>query len=307
MDAVHSERSVRAALGWLAEPGDQRLQQVLQVHGPAEVGHLLSRGQVPVAVRAELRNLPRPLLWEQASAALARAERTGWRVVIPSDEQWPAGLSTVVDGWQPICLWACGPGQLPQLTTSVTVVGSRAATSYGQHLAAGLAGELAARGWTVVSTPAFGVDGCALRGALVADPARAVAVVPHGGDQIHPPQQRTLLGQLAERGLLVSAWPAGARPNHERRRVNLTLLAAMSAGTVVVEASLRSAAVQVARRAAAAGRLGMVVPGPVTSAMSAGCHHLLRTDGRIRLVTDVDDIVADLPHRGDQPRPGGLG
>jgi DNA processing protein len=297
MDESRDERAARATLGWLCEPGNLFVQQFLPTRGATEMVDMLLSGQGSLAVRAGLRNLPASRLWAQAQAARADAERTGWRVVIPQDEDWPAGLVDL-DGWQPVCLWAHGPGPIPQPATSVTVVGSRAATSYGKSMAAELAFHLTDRKWTVVSTPAFGIEGAALRAALAAGTGTgdggAVAVLPHGLDQIHPAAHGNLFSQLADRGLLLSAWPAGAQLTRERVKTNLALLAALTAGTVVVEASWRSNALGVAHRALESGRQCMVVPGPVTSAMSAGCHELLREQPQTRLVTGVDDIVADL-------------
>jgi DNA processing protein len=295
MDEFHDERTARATLGWLCEPDNPMLHRLLPLHSVTETVKVLSSGQVPLAVRPGLRNLPRARLWEQARAVLAAAQRAGWRVLIPQDQDWPAGLASL-DGWQPVCLWAHGPGRSPQPATSVTVVGSRAATSYGQNVASDLAFHLADRQWTVVSTPALGVDGSALRAALTAGTgiSGAVALLPHGLDLIHPPQHRHMLHQLADWGLLLSAWPAGAQPTRERVTTNLAMLAALSAGTVVVEASRHSHALGVARHALAAGRHCMVMPGPVTSATSAGCHDLLRTQPQARLVTGIDDIIADL-------------
>lgn len=299
MDAFSDERIARATLGWLCEPGDARLQKLLATHGPVEAVDMLSLRDVPFTPRAEVRHLSGSTLWAAAAVAVEDAQRDRGRIVIPQDPDWPAGLRDV-DGWEPVCLWARGPAPIPPRATSVTIVGARASTTYGNHVAADLAAQLAGQQWTVASSAALGIDGAALHAALAAA-GEAVAVQPCGLDQIHPTQHRPLLQRLADDGLLLSAWPPGARPTRARVLVNQVLLATLSGGTVVVEATVRSHALRVVRQAVDRGRVGMVVPGPVTSAMSAGCHELLRSDPRIRAVTGVADVIADLSR---QPRTG---
>ncbi|MET7396302.1 DNA-processing protein DprA [Dactylosporangium sp. NPDC005572] len=304
MDTYADERFARATLGWLCEPGDARLRQLLADHGPVETFDMLSRVGVPFVPRAEIRHLWAKRWWGEAAVAVEEAQRGGGRVVIPADPDWPTGLRDL-DGGEPVCLWARGPAQIPRQPASVTIVGSRASSSYGTTVAADLAAELTARHWTVVSSGALGIDGAVLRAALAAE-GDAVAVLPCGLDQLHPQQHRGLFERLAEDGLLLSAWPPGARPTLERMLGNQRLLAALTAGTVVVEASLRSRALQVVRQAVDLGRVGMVVPGPVTSTMSAGCHELLRTDPRVRPVAHAGHVLADLtPQRVGEPDDGG--
>jgi DNA processing protein len=268
MDPYREERFARAVLGWLCEPGDAQLGQLLAQHDPAEVVDMLSRPGVSCTLRSELRQLPAARWRGAATAAVDAAHRAGGRVVIPQDGDWPTGLRDL-DGAEPVCLWTRRPAQVPPQPVSVTVVGSRAATSYGNHAAADIAAGLAGQHWTVVSSAALGIDGTALQATLAAG-GDAVAVLPCGLDQLRPSQHRRLFEQLAADGLLLTAWPAGAPPTLRRMLANQRLLAALTAGTVVVEASPRSRALHVVRQAADCGRVGMAVPGPVTSVMSAG-------------------------------------
>jgi DNA processing protein len=300
-DAFRDERIARAKLGWLCEPGDALLRDLLATHGPIRTLHLLPMRGVPFVPRAEVRHLSGSRLWEEAALAVNDAQRGTGRVVIPTDPDWPAGLRDL-DGGEPVCLWARGPAPIPPPATSVTIVGSRASSAYGNHVAVDLAGQLTAWRWTVVSSGALGIDGVALRAALVVE-GQPVAVLPHGLDQMHPAAHRTLFERLADDGLLLSAWPPGAQPTRKRIQANQILLATLTAGTVVIEASVRSNALEVVRQAVNRGRVGMAVPGPVTSAMSAGCHDLLRTEPRIRPVTSVSDILVDLA-LGPQPAAG---
>ncbi|WP_230689076.1 DNA-processing protein DprA [Micromonospora sp. WMMC415] len=304
MDTYSDERIARATLGWLCEPGDSGLRKLLADHGPVETFDMLSVRGVPFVARLEIRHLPPSWLWGEAVVAVDGAQRGGGRVVIPTDPDWPTGLRDL-DGGEPVCLWARGTAPIPRQAASVTIVGSRASSNYGNHVAADLAAQLAGQHRTVVSSGALGIDGTALRAALAAE-GDAVAVLPCGLDQLHPHQHRGLFERLAVDGLLLSVWPPGARPTLWRTAATQMLLAALTAGTVVVEASLRSRALQVLRQAIDLGRVGMVVPGPVTSGVSAGCHELLRTDPRVRPVAHGGHVLADLaPQPGSAPDEGG--
>ena len=208
---------------------------------------------------------------------------------------------------EPLALWVRGEVPLADtLERSVAVVGARAATAYGGHVASELGYGLAGRGWTVVSGGAYGVDALAHRGALSADGV-TVAVLACGVDVAYPRPHDRLFARIAENGLLISEWPPGSSPRPHRFLVRNRVIAAGTAGTVVVEGALRSGALSTGRRAAGLGRPLMVVPGPVTSAMSAGCHLLLREDPGARLVTTAAEVVEEVGRLGDDlaPRPEG--
>jgi len=286
---LESIRVARAGLGWLFEPGDMTLAELLATNGPVDAYDLVAGGLVTFAPRPELAGLSLPQMRAQAATAVDAAHRDG-RIVIPEDRDWPAGLDDARD-WTPVCLWTAGPGAIPQPRQAVTLVGARACTAYGEHMARDLASGLVTHGWAVVSSAALGIE----RAALAAEGA-AVAVLPHGIDQLLGDRQRQFTHLLGEQGLLVRAFPAGAVPRRDRAQLNALYLAILTGGTVVVEAPVRASALAVVATAVRHGRAGMAVPGPVTSAMSTGCHRLLREDRQIRIVTGVDDIVTDLRH-----------
>ncbi len=196
----------------------------------------------------------------------------------------------------------------------MAVVGSRASTAYGEHVAGEFGYQLAERGWTVVSGGAFGIDAAAHRGALAAD-GPTVAVLACGVDRPYPAANGALLHRIAESGLVVSEWPPGAAPHQHRFLVRNRLIAGLTRGTVVVEAAARSGATATANRAQKLGKQVMVVPGPVTSAMSVGCHELLRDqESTARLVASAAHVLevvgrlgedlADPPERPAGPRDG---
>jgi DNA processing protein len=296
LDNLHEVRTARAFLAWLVEPGDERLTELLATHGPVDALNWVCAHPHDVTLRAEvLRNVPTRQLRGEATRA-GHAEHTGARVVIPEDLDWPARLTDLarsdpaprpssdaaVPG--PVCLWVRGQPALDAgLHRSVTLIGARAATSYGIHVATTLADDLASRGWTVVASGAFGIDTAAHRGALAAD-AATVAVLPAGIDRPFPTATAALWDRIAERGLLVNAWPPGTSPTRARCHANQRLLGVLSRGTVVVEASLRSGALTTLAQAIGLGRPAMVVPGPVTSVTSAGCHQALRQHPQVRAV-----------------------
>lgn len=193
----------------------------------------------------------------------------------------------------PVALWVRGPVQLRETCRSaIAVVGARAATAYGNHVASELGYGLAAAGHTVISGGAYGIDGAAHRGALAAGGV-TIAVLACGVDRAYPPGHVALLDRIAETGAVLSEWPPGSTPQRWRFLVRNRLIAALSAATVVVEAGARSGARQTARRADELSRAVLVVPGPVTSALSVGCHRLIREAGAV-LVTGADDVLAEV-------------
>ncbi|MEV6121554.1 DNA-processing protein DprA [Streptomyces sp. NPDC052077] len=207
---------------------------------------------------------------------------------IDTEAEWPRQLDDLGDT-RPLGLWVRGrPGLRLWALRSVAVVGARACTEYGAHMAATLAAGLAERGWVVVSGGAYGVDGAAHRGALGAGGATA-AVLACGVDRPYPPGHTALLTRIADQGLVLGELPPGDHPTPSRFVLRNRVIAALTRGTVVVEAAHRSGSLVTARAAARLGRHVMGVPGPATSGLSAGVHELLR--GEAVLVTDADEIT----------------
>jgi DNA processing protein len=207
----------------------------------------------------------------------------------------------------PIALWVRGSGELDELCNqAAAIVGARAATGYGLHIAGELGAGLASAAFTVVSGAAIGVDGAAHRGALAAGGA-TIAVLACGVDRSYPAAHEALLDRIAGAGVVVSEYPPGSVPARHRFLVRNRLIAGLAAGTVVVEAGLRSGAQRTAADARALGRPVMAVPGPVTSGRSAGCHRMIR-DGAV-LVTRVEEVLEEVGRIGqylaEEPAGGG--
>jgi DNA processing protein len=287
--------AVRRARAWLSratEPGTIDFWRFVEDVGPIEAVRQLRSGRAPERIRSIVGTRAQQ---DDSLTDLLRAERCGARLVVPGDDEWPEvplHALTVAMGEEPhdhrrqsdrtlapvppVALWVRGAGRLDTLTDrAVAVVGSRASTAYGEHVAGELGHQLGTRGWTVVSGGAYGIDAAAHRGALAAD-AATVAVLACGVDRVYPAAHGAMFERISQTGLLVSEWPPGCAPLRHRFLVRNRLIAALTRGTVVVEAAARSGAQATAQRARRLGRAVLVVPGPVTSAMSVGCHELLR-------------------------------
>ncbi|MDN0199721.1 DNA-processing protein DprA [Streptomyces sp. S.PNR 29] len=289
-DEPDDELLDRVFLTRVIEPGDEVGGRWVREWGVREVARRLRRGGPALPGVSETR-------WAGLRARAGRAEpcrdlavaqETGVRFVGPGTAEWPGQLDDLGDA-RPLGLWVRGrPSLRMWALRSVAVVGARACTEYGAHMAAGLAAGLAERGWVVVSGGAYGVDGAAHRGALGAGGA-TVAVLACGVDRPYPRGHTALITRIADQGLVVGELPPGDHPTPSRFILRNRVIAAVTRGTVVVEAAHRSGSLVTARAAQRLGRHTMGVPGPVTSGQSAGVHELLRGDAV--LVTDAAEVV----------------
>ena len=310
---VVADRVARVALTWIAEPGHRTVWSMVRADGAAATLDRLLSGDIPDAsLRAAVitkANIADPR--RVAETAVRRAERFGARIVTPADDEWPVrveALATLeVDApgrvnqhvRPPLCFWVRGSGSLgAALDRSVAIVGARAASSYGTHVTTDLAYEMVENGWTVVSGGAYGIDSADHQAALAGD-GRTVAVLACGVDKPYPVGNTTMFERIIASGLLVSEWPPGAEPLRHRFLIRNRVIAAATAGTVVVEAAARSGAMQTMSRVFALRRPGMIVPGPVTAAMSGGCHERLRNHPDATLVTGVPHVLEAVGQIGE--------
>ncbi|OLT46834.1 DNA protecting protein DprA [Cellulosimicrobium sp. CUA-896] len=262
------------------------------------------QGPVPRVLRALGRWAPR-LEGLDPRRELHVLERLGGAFLVPGDPGWPARVDDLGPA-APLGLWVRGAPDLAAASRrSVAVVGARACTDYGRHVTGELATGLAGRGFTVVSGGAYGIDAMAHRGALAAD-GPTVAFLAGGVDRLYPAGNVELLRTVtASGGAVVSEVPPGSVPSRVRFLLRNRLIAAFSGATVVVEAAWRSGSLSTAARAAELSRPVGVVPGPVTSMASSGCHRLLR-DGTAVCVTDaaeVAELAGELGRDALQPGP----
>jgi DNA processing protein len=310
-----SERLARAALSRIGEPGEPRLTTLVHQHGAEQVLANL-RQQADDGELGE--DLAGRITTVDPARELETALARGIRFVTPGDAEWPTALDDLTHaphlherGGVPIGLWCRGPLRLAEaVERAVAVVGSRSATTYGGAVAGDIASVLAQESWTVVSGAAFGIDQSAHRGAL-ASRGPTVAVLACGADRAYPTAHRNLIDYIADVGLVVSEAAPGCAPTRIRFLARNRLIAGMAGGTVVVEAALRSGALNTASWAGGLGRPVMGVPGPVTSAPSAGVHQLIRardallvTCGEevLEVVGPMGEYTLDFQREEDRPR-----
>ncbi|MFT4284377.1 MAG: DNA-processing protein DprA [Protaetiibacter sp.] len=305
-DAV-AERFARATWTGIAEPGDRVAGLVVTALG-AEAAlaaliddreggllrHVLAEHDAELddeeLTQAVARWTPR-ISKADALLALRQGARFGASLVVPDDPDWPARLADLAE-YAPLALWLRGRREkLTALDRGIAIVGARAATGYGEHVTVELAAGLADRGYAIVSGAAYGVDGAAHRAAL-ASRADTVAFLAGGLDRFYPSGHEALLARIVEHGAALSEVPCGVAPTKWRFLQRNRLIAASSLATVVVEAGSRSGSLNTAGHAAALGRPLGAVPGPVTSAASAGCHRLLREYDAVCVTTAAE--IAEL-------------
>ena len=304
-------RQAWAYLSRVAEPPCPELSAFVRQVGPVEAAERVKSGAVDsslldsVDVRREV---------DCAKRDLDVLDRMDGRLITPDDDEWPllqfrafsgGDVCKRRNGHVPLVLWASGPLRLDESSgRAAAIVGTRAATAYGEHVAAQLAAGLVERGVTVISGGAYGIDGAAHRAALACE-GSTIAIVAGGIDNPYPSGHSALFYRIRQEGLLVSEYPPGVAPGRLRFLTRNRLVAALSGASVVVEAGLRSGAANTASWARLLGRPVGAVPGPVTSAASAGCHVLLRdrdtvlidrADQIVELVGRIGELASEQPH-----------
>lgn len=303
-DSDDAEDSL-ARIAWsvIAEPGDGVAGALVRALGAADALRLALEDTAPSpllrvprdseglsdgrAMREALaRWRPRAQI-AAVEAAVRNAAQVSATLVLPGDPVWPRGIDDLGDH-APGALWVRGDPKFLVFGPHVSIVGARASTSYGEHVAGEIAGDLAATGAVVVSGGAYGIDGAAHRAALGVG-GSTVAFLAGGVDRAYPSGHQQLLARIARDGAVVSELPCGAAPTKWRFLARNRLIAALGDATVVVEAGWRSGSLNTAGHAASLGRPLGAVPGAVTSAASAGCHRLLR-EYDARCVTSAAEV-----------------
>ncbi len=293
--ASPARRLACAAISRAVPLDDDEFRTLYPRYTPEEVWARLAAGDVPDRLRDSTRSA---VAAADPQRDLDTIDTLGGRLVCPGDAEWPEALDDL--GYRrPVALWVRGALSLREVTDrAVAVVGSRAASPYGSQVAAELAADLGHQGWSTVSGGAYGIDAAVHRGSLAAG-TPTVAVLACGADVHYPSGNRRLFEDIAESGLLVSEWAPGSSPTRLRFLWRNRVIAALGRGTVVVEMGHRSGAQRTCTEAARLGRPVMAVPGPITSAVSAGCHALLRTR-EAECATSAADVL-DLLDPHDEP------
>ena len=243
--------------------------------------------------------------WDRAAQDLAECAALGGRMITPDDDEWPhehldqsfgfaeTGRSEHLRSYQadavpPHVLWVRGKPLAGMVERSVGLVGTRAISRYGMEATKLLVRGLSQHQWCVVSGGALGVDTIVHETAL-AHGGATVVLQACGLDRTYPARNKRLIDEIAERGAVVTEYPPGTPPARHRFLTRNRLVAALTQGTVIVEAAWRSGALNTLSWAEGLGRVAMAVPGPITGAGSLGCHERIRT-GRAQLVTSADEV-----------------
>jgi DNA processing protein len=311
--SVVADAFARAAWSTIVEPGDrlagvvidhfgaeQALSHVIMRTSPLELSKLLA-GEEPDDINAALERWVPRLNAADALQALQRGAAVGAFLLVPQSAHWPQGLRDI-SSHQPVALWARGKREaLKRFERSVALVGARASTGYGEHVTMELAAGLVDRNISIVSGAAYGIDGMAHRSALASE-GTTMAFLAGGVDRFYPSGHDALLGRIIESGVVLAETPCGFAPTKWRFLQRNRLIAAASQATVVVEAGWRSGSLNTANHAASMGRPLGAVPGPITSASSAGCHRLLREYDAVCVTTagEVAELISlDQPAGSD--------
>lgn len=249
--------------------------------GAIQVIDLCKEGEYSKQPNESISNMVESILKCNGEEVLTKIQKMGFELVLPNEkfDELPA---------PPIALIAKGDIQLLN-QRSISIVGTRNPTPYGVKVASEMAANFVDREWVVVSGGAYGIDAAAHKGALIAE-GETIAVLASGLDVLYPAGNARLFAEIAETGLLISEYPPGMKALPHRFLNRNRLIAALSHGTLVVEAAFRSGSLRTARDANDLKRVVMAIPGPINSPLSEGCHRLIG-EGAAAICCGVNDAL----------------
>lgn len=281
-----NDRTARILISKYAQPGDEVLGASVAQFGAVETIAKLktSFDQSATAKRIKAANLAADL-----KQITQETENCGSEILTPEDSCWPLALNDL-DFAAPLCLWVKGDLDLANLATgAISIVGARAATNYGERISSEIGSTLGEWGVTSISGAAYGIDAAAHRGSIAAG-GNTIAVLACGIDLAYPSAHKGLLDRICETGSVISESPPGSPPYKQRFLTRNRIIAALSKEVVVVEAAIRSGSLSTANWANAIGRKVWGVPGPITSATSAGVHQGIRNKS-MEILLEPGDLV----------------
>lgn len=320
---IEEDVSARLALSRVTEPGDPRMGELLLAHEASHVWSLVRDAADEGSLRSvrALTTLADMLGYDSAQqrTGLAkwaqrwnarmpavdnerdlRAARTlGAHLLTPSHPHWPRRLDDLAET-SPWLLWVRGKSSMVNADASVSIVGTRTPSAYGDYVAQAILAGISTSKILVVSGGAYGIDAHVHRGSLEHN-LPSVAVLAGGVDRLYPQGNKKLLQRLIDHGALVSEMPVGVAPSRVRFLRRNRIIAGLGDVTTVIEAAWRSGSLSTAHHAAGLGRAVMAVPGPVTSAQSAGCHRLI-AEGYAALLGHPADLETIVNHRSSDRR-----
>jgi DNA processing protein len=279
------------ALNMAGEIGSIRLKELLGYFGrPENIFHSAgNRGIVASGLGEKIASKIFSIKKEDAQRELNLAGKLGLEVMTLEHPDYPANLKNIPD--PPVVLYVKGK-IMPADRFAVAVVGSRRASFYGLENAGRFACELSAKGFTVVSGMARGIDTAAHRGALKSA-GRTIAVIGSGFGNIYPRENEKLAEEIAASGAVISEFPVAAKPLPQHFPQRNRVISGLSLGVLVVEAARNSGALITADFGLEQGREVFSLPGKVDAANSFGTHSLIKQGAK--LVSSVDDILEELP------------
>jgi DNA processing protein len=262
------------------------------IYGGDELISRILAGKYDASKRSATR-IKNALSSNHHDALLEEIWNSNARFITPDSQEWPQGVNDLVA--PPFGLIIKGE---PVIASTVAIVGTRNPTTYGARIASEFASGFADRDLAVISGGAYGVDTHAHRGCIAAE-GKTFAVLASGVNVEYPAGNSRLFAEIQEFGALISEVMPNVRARPERFLTRNRLIAAISIGTIVVEAAFRSGSLRTARDAAELMRVVMAVPGPITSPTSDGCHRLIgeRCAEIVTSVADAMELLAPLTKR----------
>jgi DNA processing protein len=269
--------------------GSVRLKALLEAFGSPERVFRASRSELErvFGIGAGIAGKILSLKPETVKKELAQAQKLGLKIITCEDASYPQNLKTI-PGY-PIVLYIKGELK-PEDKDAIAVVGSRRASVYGLNNAGKFSGELALKGFTVVSGLARGIDTAAHRGALKSG-GRTLAVIGSGFNEIYPPENLKLAEEIARNGAVISEFPLRTPPLKENFPRRNRVISGLSLGTLVVEAARNSGALITADFALEQGREVFALPGAVDAVNSFGTNELIKQGAK--LVSSVEEIIEE--------------
>jgi DNA processing protein len=268
-------RDMRLVIAAHHEPGATKIARDIRERGVEEVFNA-----IPATLKVDIRDCYNSI------------KQCGGELLTPEDPQWPSLLDDLEV--PPVALIV--KGDLEILTAeSLAIVGTRNPTPYGIRNAQEFAAGFVDRGWSIVSGGAYGIDSAAHKGALIAE-GSTIAVTASGLDSTYPAGNQRLFDEIVENGAIITEYLPGAIARPHRFLVRNRLIAALSRGTVVVEAAFRSGSLRTARDASDLLRPVMAIPGPINAPTSEGCHRLIgeRSAELVSSVADAYEYLTSL-------------
>ena len=282
-----NEARARLILFSIIEPADPFWSYEINQRGGLSVYHRIISGNHYLK-QQDILKLQQQIMQRQFKDLELEISNAGGVFITPEDNDWPIALADLAA--PPIGLVIVGDRNvLLKLDKSISIVGSRQPTNYGLQLSYSLASQASLAGLVVVSGGAYGIDTACHKGALSVG-GLCISVLAGGVNKLYPLENQKLFRNITKSGLLISEVMPNIESKPYRFLIRNRLIAALSRSTVVVEAKFISGSIRTARDAAEIFRPVFAIPGPVTSALSEGCHRLI-AERVADIATSLDEIL----------------